>query len=47
MRRADRIVVLDNGTVAACGSHDDLMKSCRIYRDIYDSQMSEEGKQNG
>ena len=47
VRRADRIVVLDNGTVAACGSHDELMKSCRIYRDIYDSQMSEEAEHNG
>ena len=47
VRRADRIVVLDSGTVAACGSHDELMKSCRIYRDIYDSQMSEEAERNG
>ena len=40
--RADRIVVLENGTIAACGTHQKLMGSCRVYRDIYDSQMGEE-----
>ena len=42
VRRADRIVVLENGTVAACGTHEELLASCRAYRDIYDSQMGEE-----
>lgn len=42
VRRADRIVVLENGTIAACGTHQELMGSCRAYRDIYDSQMGEE-----
>ena len=41
-RHADRIVVLENGGVAACGTHEELLASCRIYRDIYDSQMGEE-----
>lgn len=41
-RRADRIVVLENDTVAACGTHDELMESCSLYRDIYDSQMGVE-----
>ena len=47
VRRADRIVVLDNGEIAACGSHEELMKICKTYRDIYDSQMGEDGEQNG
>lgn len=42
VRNADRIVVLDGGTIAACGSHRELMTSSPIYRDIYDSQLREE-----
>lgn len=42
VRRADRIAVIDGQTIAACGSHEQLMESCQIYRDIYDSQMGEE-----
>lgn len=42
VRRADRIVVLENGSITACGNHEELMQSCRVYRDIYDSQMGEE-----
>lgn len=42
VRRANRIVVLENGCIAACGSHEELLKSCKPYRDIYDSQMGEE-----
>lgn len=41
-RRADRIVVLEHGTVAGCGTHEELLETCGIYRDIYDSQMGEE-----
>ena len=35
---ADKIVVLDEGTVADVGTHDELMKNSRIYKEIYDSQ---------
>lgn len=41
VRRADRIVVLENGKIAACGSHEELMKSCEAYQDIYHSQIGE------
>ena len=43
---ADKIVVLDEGTVADVGSHEQLMKSSKIYREIYDSQQ-EGGGGNG
>jgi len=38
VRRADRIVVLENGTIADIGSHDDLMKRFGTYRRLYDLQ---------
>ena len=47
VRRADRIVVLENGRIAACGTHDELLNTCAVYRDIYDSQMGEDGENNG
>lgn len=43
---ADKIVVLDEGTVAGVGTHDELMASNQIYREIYDSQQ-EGGDGNG
>lgn len=39
---ADRIIVLDDGQVAGVGKHDDLMKTCEVYREIVSSQLSEE-----
>ena len=39
---ADRILVLDNGTVVGDGTHKELMKSCEVYREIVYSQVSEE-----
>ncbi len=35
---ADKIVVLDDGKIVACGKHADLMKTCDIYREVYESQ---------
>lgn len=39
---ADHIVVLDEGRVAGQGTHEHLMKTCPVYRDIARSQLSEE-----
>ena len=39
VKDADRIAVIENGRIAACGSHEELMKNSGIYRDIYDSQL--------
>ena len=44
VRRADRIVVLSSGSIEAVGTHEELMDSCRTYRDIYDSQLGEEDR---
>ena len=46
-RRADRIIVLNNGYVDDCGTHEELLERCSTYRDIYDSQMGEEGEKVG
>ncbi len=35
---ADRIIVLDDGKIAAMGTHDELMETSEIYRDVYTSQ---------
>lgn len=41
-RRADRIVILDNGRIAASGSHEELLCTCPLYKEIARSQMGEE-----
>ena len=42
IRQADKILVLDNGELAGSGTHDELMKSCEVYREIYFSQFPED-----
>lgn len=46
VRRADRIVVLENGRIAAVGNHEELLESCSVYQDIYHSQIGKEGEDN-
>ena len=40
---ADKIIVLDNGRIEGMGTHDELIKGCEVYKDIYRSQIGEEG----
>ncbi len=39
VKQADRIAVLEEGTILHCGTHEELLKCSETYRDIYDSQM--------
>ena len=42
IRDADKIIVLENGTIAGMGKHDELMKNCEVYRQIAYSQLTKE-----
>jgi ATP-binding cassette subfamily B protein len=39
---ADKIIVLDNGSISAIGTHEELLKSNSIYQEVYYSQTKEE-----
>jgi subfamily B ATP-binding cassette protein MsbA len=41
VRRADRIVVIDNGTISEIGAHEDLMKKFGTYRRLYELQFTD------
>ncbi|WP_051671451.1 ABC transporter ATP-binding protein [Oribacterium sp. P6A1] len=42
--RADRIAVMDKGRIVGMGTHKELMNSCDVYREIYDSQLRKGGR---
>ena len=44
IRNCDQIMVLDNGNIVGLGSHNELMKKCDIYKEIYNSQIEEENE---
>ena len=47
VRYADRILVLDDGELVGMGTHEELLESCSVYREVYYSQFPKEGKSNG
>ena len=42
VRNADRILVLDDGCLVGCGSHKVLLHTCEVYREICQSQLTQE-----
>ena len=43
---ADKIIVLDNGNMAGVGTHKQLLKKCKVYKEIALSQLSKEELEN-
>jgi len=43
---ADEIVVLDDGAIAGIGTHEELLKNCEVYQEIYYSQFEKEEKRD-
>ncbi len=43
VKSCDRIAVLDHGRLVGCGSHDELLESCEVYKEIYSSQVKTTG----
>ena len=41
---ADQILVLDDGKMVGKGTHEELLKSCEVYREIYESQFGKGGR---
>lgn len=46
VKNADRIAILENGQIAACDTHENLLKNNEIYQDIYESQLKTGGSSN-
>jgi ABC-type multidrug transport system fused ATPase/permease subunit len=42
---ADKIIVLDDGQVAGIGTHNELLKNCEVYQEIYQSQFKQTEKE--
>ena len=42
LMHADMIIVLDDGAVAGMGTHEELLKNCEVYQEIYYSQFKKE-----
>lgn len=43
---ADKIIVLDDGRISGMGAHSELLKTCEVYREIYNSQFKKEANGN-
>ena len=47
MNGADKIIVLDEGRAVGMGTHEELLKTCTVYKEIYDSQYKTDGRDGG
>lgn len=47
IRHADKIIVLEDGEVIGMGTHEQLLKSCQVYKEIHDSQYQEKSEKEG
>ncbi len=47
VKNCDRIAVIDDGSLVAIGTHDELLETSEVYRDIYESQMKKGDVTNG
>ena len=47
LQHADKIIVLDDGTIAGMGTHEELLTGCEIYQEIYYSQFPKESQAGG
>ena len=47
VKNADKIIVLDEGKMVGCGTHEELLKTCKVYQEIALSQLSKEELENG
>ncbi len=47
VKNADKIMILNEGKIVAFAPHDELIKTCPIYIDIYNSQLKKEGDEDG
>ncbi len=45
VRNADKIIVLNDGKIDSCGTHEELIQNSPIYIDIYNSQLKKEGEE--
>ena len=45
-KNADKIIVLDGGVIVDFDTHENLLKNCDVYQDIYNSQLKREGESN-
>ena len=46
IKDADKIIVLDKGQVVGMGTHKELLKTCEVYKEIAESQITKEEIQN-